>query len=215
MNNLFDYNAKKNYLTTDLKLEKLVFSDQLKSEENINQLVRIFITELRFNTTDTKKVKELIKKYIDIWIGLGKFKRIDNDMKQINDYSYKYEMIREYNKKFYDVFNQNIIDGLKESKSYLNDFNPYRATLQNKKINDFTVDDYKNLYVQTDENLIFDFSRRKSLKNNNENIPIYRAQLHKRQYDKEDIGSLYVGEERKNLEYKRYPIEGELFGKLK
>jgi hypothetical protein len=215
MDNLFDYNSKKNNLITDLKLDKLVFSEQFNSDENLDKITRLVVAEFRYNTEDTKKIKNIVKNYMDKWISLGKFKKIDNDMKIMNDYSYKYNFITEYNKKFINVFQDNIVNDLKKSKSYLNDFNPYRDTLlNNKKIGDFTAEDYKNLSVQTDENLIFDFSKRGSLKNNNENIPIYRQQLHKRQYDAEDMGSLYSENERQNIEYKRFPIKGELFGKI-
>jgi len=209
MNTLFDFNSKKNSETTELDIEKLTFSEQFKRDDNVDKIVKILISEMRFNSSKRKTIKELVEKYINSWITLGKFKKLDDDIKKDDRYVNQYNNIILYNKKFVNVFQENIIKDLKENSSYLNDFNPFRDTLQNnKKMSEFLVEDYRNMAVQTDENIAFDFSKRSSLKNNQNgnSIPYYRTQVQKRNYDKEDIGSLYAGEERDNLVYKKYDL---------
>jgi len=209
MNTLFDFNSKKNSETTELDIEKLTFSEQFKRDDNVDKIVKILISEMRFNSSKRKTIKVLVEKYINSWITLGKFKKLDDDIKKDDRYVNQYNNIILYNKKFVNVFQENIIKDLKENSSYLNDFNPFRDTLQNnKKMSEFLVEDYRNMAVQTDENIAFDFSKRSSLKNNQNgnSIPYYRTQVQKRNYDKEDIGSLYAGEERDNLVYKKYDL---------
>lgn len=209
MNTLFDFNSKKNSETTELDIEKLTFSEQFKRDDNVDKIVKILISEMRFNSSKRKTIKELVEKYIKSWITLGKFKKLDADIKKDDRYVNQYNNIILYNKKFVNVFQENIIKDLKENSSYLKDFNPFRDTLQNnKKMSEFLVEDYRNMAVQTDENIAFDFSKRSSLKNNQNgnSIPYYRTQVQKRHYDKEDIGSLHTGVERDNLVYKKYDL---------
>ncbi len=207
---LFDFNSKKLGLITNVPLLNKTFSTLYLENSNIENIKKIFISENRYNISNNlEQLTNIIIKYINIWIQLGKFKKIDNDIiKNIDNTDYT-ELLNSYNKNFLNVFTNNIIKDLNLKKINNNeyqDYNPFRDTLNNKLFKDFNVNDYRELNVQTTDNMLFNFNRNVSLKNNNQNIPIYRQQLHKRHYDKNDIESLYQGNEKTNIIYKRYDL---------
>lgn len=193
----------------------LTFSQTFNSPENKIAILRLVTSNLTYNLEGKEQLlKDTIQKNINTWIKLGKFKQLDNTMIKTNNYDYDYDKLKYFNFKFVKVFEDNIVKVLRESDSYLNQFNPYREELlKNKSVDNYMPADYNKLNVQSNDTYLFDFTKRRTSTNNRGAIPLRNRQLHKRNFDKDDIGSLYEEEERVNLKYKRYPIDGELFGK--
>ena len=67
-------------------IKEELFSIQFKSDENVKFLTKKITQEIRYNTHNKRNyIKKMIIEYIDSWTGLGKFKKIDEEIKINNE----------------------------------------------------------------------------------------------------------------------------------
>lgn len=173
------------------------------SEENQKQLTFLILQKIKYNTYNKhNKVLNLVKQYITSWINLGKFESIQNKLFyeiSTQDLSGSVFESRQsssrmilvyYNNIFVDKFSEVISHKIQNSGNN----NIFQNTINGKSVSDFTVEDYRNLNVKSEEPK-FNFYKKTK-------IPFYRKTMNVRNYDNNDIGGLKQSEI--NLNYKKY-----------
>lgn len=158
--------------------------EKFKSDNNILNLSSLIKKEIRYDV-DNEQLVIFIKEYSNNWISLGKFDKFEKYYPSLLDY---------YNKLFIQTFKNNIMEKLSKTEF---EFNPFRDTINSKKMADFDVNDYRNMYVQANEEY-------NPMLNRSNAIPYYKKQIHHRHYDATDIGGLYLsGNDEEVMQYKR------------
>ena len=160
--------------------------EKFNNEDNFKSITLQIQRQLRYDT-DSHEIIVLVAEYAQNWINLGKF----NNHEQYYD-----SLLKFYNNLFIQTFVNNISERLTKNEI---DFNPFKDTINGKKIADFDTEDYRNMLVQsTYDNTVNPLYYRDN------SIPYHKIQIHHRHYEKDNSDGLYLsGNDAESFQYKR------------
>lgn len=160
--------------------------EKFNTEDNFKLITNQIQKQLRYDT-NSHEIIVYVTEYAQNWIMLGKFDKYEE---------YYDGLLKFYNNLFIQTF-INVIASKITKQEF--DFNPFKDTINNKKIADFDVEDYRNMLVQStyDDTVNPLYYRDNS-------IPYYKQMIHHRHYEKDNSDGLYLsGNEAEGLHYRR------------
>jgi hypothetical protein len=202
------YNLK-NSVTEKVHTNSLL--DLFKSDDNINILSRLLYKNnyLSNNSQIYNNIRELVKKYINSWIQLGKFDNIqdtanngNNDNNGNNGNNQIYIQLRYYNNLFIKTFSNNIVNDNLYKHEIDNNAYKHKFNVNNKEktMAEFQADDYQ--YISS-TNYNDKFTLNDQFTSDYHKIPYYEKWLYNKHYDTKDLGSL-TNRALENIQPKKY-----------
>lgn len=170
--------------------KKVVMSSSIlqkfNTEDNFKTITGQIQKQLRYDT-NANEIIVYVAEYANNWVSLGKFDKYEE---------YYDSLLKFYNNLFIQTFVHVIANKLTKGEP---DFNPFKDTINGKKIADYDVEDYRNMLVQStyDDTVNPLYYRDNS-------IPYHKQMIHHRHYEKNNSEGLYLsGNEAEGLQYNR------------
>lgn len=159
--------------------------EKFNNDKNYSLIASILRKEFVYDIPANIELVNIVKEYASNWISLGKFDKYEMYYPSLLDY---------YNKLFVQTFRSLIIERLTKQDF---GFNPFQDTINGKTMEDYEVDDYRNMFVQGEREY-------NPILNRSNKIQYYKQQIHHRHYDATDIGGLQLlGNDEEGIAYKR------------